>query len=216
MGYRILRTVQEGLSVEGEAQAAAFMDALAYRLADERLAHRDEEADDDVRRWMDSEAANVAKERDLAKKAKRLAHFLEDVVYSPFRVELVGGRLEAEYEEADGGDAWYEGRTLEFLYAIAPYVRKGAYLGFVGEDLSMWSYTFDGKGSFRETYPEIDWAGNGDDALKEALMEHIGHRVEIACYGDPKNPKCVTLEDLDANEIILDSEIYTIVARSDV
>jgi hypothetical protein len=53
------------------------------------------------------------------------------------------------------------------------------------------------------------------ELLRKKLLEHRGHTVEIACYGDPRDPQSVTLEDLDTNEIILDSEIYTIVARQD-
>ncbi len=51
--------------------------------------------------------------------------------------------------------------------------------------------------------------------LWNRLLEHIGHEVEIAYYGDPKNPVNITLEDLDTNEVILDAEIYTLHARED-
>lgn len=52
--------------------------------------------------------------------------------------------------------------------------------------------------------------------LWNILKDHLGHKVEIACYGDPDNPASITLEDLDTNEVILDAGIYTICAREDV
>lgn len=51
-----------------------------------------------------------------------------------------------------------------------------------------------------------------NDWLKEKLLAHYGHDVEIAVYANGT----VTLEDMDTNEIILDSEIYTIIARTDI
>ena len=51
--------------------------------------------------------------------------------------------------------------------------------------------------------------------LWNRLKEHFGHTVEIAIYGDTKNPASITLEDLDTNEVILDAGIETICARED-
>ena len=54
---------------------------------------------------------------------------------------------------------------------------------------------------------------NGKDRLWNILLEHFGHKVEIAVYGDPENPASVTLEDLDTNSVILDADLYTLTAR---
>ena len=54
-----------------------------------------------------------------------------------------------------------------------------------------------------------------DEILRNLLLLHRGHNVEIAIYGDPSNPADVCLECTDCNEVILDSEIYTICARED-
>ncbi len=54
-----------------------------------------------------------------------------------------------------------------------------------------------------------------DKLLWNILKQHYGHKVEIAMYGDKKNPNSITLEDMDTNEVILDAEIYTICARED-
>ncbi len=55
---------------------------------------------------------------------------------------------------------------------------------------------------------EMDWLWN-------ILKNHIGHRVEIAVYGEPENPDNICLEDVDTNEVILDASIYTICAREE-
>lgn len=53
-------------------------------------------------------------------------------------------------------------------------------------------------------------------ALWNLLKGHLGHRVEIAVYGDPESPTDVVLEDMDTNEVILDSELYTLQERNDI
>lgn len=52
--------------------------------------------------------------------------------------------------------------------------------------------------------------------LWNLLKDHLGHKVEIAIYGDPESPVSVTLEDLDTGSVILDAEIYTLTPRDDV
>lgn len=51
-----------------------------------------------------------------------------------------------------------------------------------------------------------------DKILWYLLLKHVGHRVEIAIYG---NENDVCLECLDCNEVLLDADIYTICARED-
>ena len=55
-----------------------------------------------------------------------------------------------------------------------------------------------------------------DDFLWDILKRHWGHHLEIALYGDKSNPDDVCLECLDCNEIVLDAELYTLTARSDI
>ena len=43
--------------------------------------------------------------------------------------------------------------------------------------------------------------------LWKILEPHIGHRVEIVTYGNVN----ISLEDLDTNEVILDTDIYELV-----
>lgn len=54
-----------------------------------------------------------------------------------------------------------------------------------------------------------------DDLLWKLLLAHRGHRVSIVSYGDPADPKNVSLECEDCGEVILDAEINTICARED-
>ena len=54
-----------------------------------------------------------------------------------------------------------------------------------------------------------------NELLWNMLKDHYGHRVEIALYGDEEDPRCVTLEDMDTDEVILDAELFTICARED-
>lgn len=48
--------------------------------------------------------------------------------------------------------------------------------------------------------------------LEKRLLKHVGHSVRICVYGEDD----VVLECEDCNEIILDSELYTICARKEV
>ena len=79
-------------------------------------------------------------------------------------------------------------------------------------------YDTDGNSWFEEDFldddAEIDQRWNF--MLWDILKNHLGHKVEIAVYGDPEDPASVTLEDLDTNEVILDAGIYTLAAREDV
>ena len=57
---------------------------------------------------------------------------------------------------------------------------------------------------------------NSDKLLWNLLEKHIGHEVHIESYGDNNgNIADVCLECEDCNEVILDSEIYTLAARND-
>lgn len=48
--------------------------------------------------------------------------------------------------------------------------------------------------------------------LYELLKEHVGHRVEIAQYGDGVN---FALEDLDTDEVIFDTDIYDLCVKEE-
>lgn len=51
-----------------------------------------------------------------------------------------------------------------------------------------------------------------DDLLYEKLKEHAGHRVEIAEYGNGDN---FSLEDMDTDEVIFDTDCYELVGRGE-
>ncbi len=64
--------------------------------------------------------------------------------------------------------------------------------------------------AFKKVYSDKD--KNYEELLKNLLLSHYGHDVRILVYGDDD----VVLCDMTNNEIILDSDIYTIRAREDV
>ncbi len=47
------------------------------------------------------------------------------------------------------------------------------------------------------------------NTLYDLLKEHVGHRVEIAQYGNGDN---FALEDLDTDEVIFDTDLYDLTA----
>lgn len=55
----------------------------------------------------------------------------------------------------------------------------------------------------------------GDNYLRDILLSHLGHNVEVAIYGDVDEPACVCLEDVDTYEVIIDAELYNWTPRSD-
>ena len=207
MGYRIYHAASHGLCVEGRENILKFMNELAKAMPVEQP---DGNASTELEFILD--------EKDVYRKACRLSMWAQKF-HCPFDLQADEDLLEAYYDESGYGEYWHEDRTVAFLKTIAPYVQKDSYVGFIGEDQSMWSYVFDGQGGFEYRVPELDWTcgKNRDDGLlAERLLSHLGHRVQIALYGDPDDPICVTLEDLDTNEIVLDSEIYTLVPRKDI
>ena len=116
---------------------------------------------------MAKDADSVLKAPGVSAKVVNL-HALLRKEGHPFDVSLRGdGSLEVTYVSYDpeGSEYWREGAVKAFLNAFAPHARRNAFLGLVGEDMRMWSYVFDGTGSYREISPKIDWTGTqiGDD-----------------------------------------------------
>ena len=50
-----------------------------------------------------------------------------------------------------------------------------------------------------------------DSLLFELLKEHIGHKIEITQYGEDN----ISLEDMDTNEVIFDTDLYDLVGLDD-
>lgn len=48
--------------------------------------------------------------------------------------------------------------------------------------------------------------------LREKLLGHRGHEIQIASYGDPANPENVSLECAYCNAVIIDTDIYDLCA----
>lgn len=52
--------------------------------------------------------------------------------------------------------------------------------------------------------------------MEQIKKKHRGHHVSIVSYGGWDDPKNISLECEDCNEIILDAELYTICEREDI
>lgn len=78
---------------------------------------------------------------------------------SPFLIERFGQdapEIWFNYDFSWDG-RWDGDRELIFVNAFAKFAKEGAYAGFEGEDNSLWSYVFDGRGGYQECCPDIDW-----------------------------------------------------------
>lgn len=73
---------------------------------------------------------------------------------------------------------------------------------------------FDGP---KKPEKDPDKEDDNNMLLWNTLKDHIGHELSIVKYGkDPDDPFDICLEDEDTGSVILDAEIYTICARSDL
>jgi hypothetical protein len=169
MGYNIYLSEQGGLVVPAD-RVPEFADSLAKAVVKEmrgRLPSGDFQVAEAKKACDEILAAGGT-----SRKVVLLHGFLEDKAKYPFSVSGLGdGSLEVSYDPACWGERWDESRVEAVLGTLARYVRRNAYLGFIGEDMNIWSYVFDGMGGYREVYPRIDWTGTRipDDEKEEDL-----------------------------------------------
>ena len=165
MSYYIHNTDSSGFGFSGsEKEIMGFMDHVANELSERRIkACASEEAL--VATSPTSYVAEMERLRDAVlsakefeEKKKALRPLLDKADY-PFDISIGYGEVSIEYD-LGGHDYWRdEDEAEEFLSAIAPYLKKGSWIGLVGEDLSIWSYVFDGKGGFETVGGSINWTG---------------------------------------------------------
>ena len=215
MGYRIYKTDCDGMCLMGsEEEIMAFLDNAAKKMAEHRVSAA--RPGGSYAELMSEDLKEVLSAAGFAEKKEAMGNLLRDAG-CPFAFTIGENGVWLDYD-LEENDVWAKEDVMEVLRIFAPYAKKDAFVGFIGEDLVIWSYVFDGKGDFRSSICDVNWTGartRGDDELSKRLLEHLGHKVEIAVYGDPKNPVCVSLEDVDSNEVILDGEIYTLAERGD-
>lgn len=157
MGYNIYMAAQEGLIIPS-AKVPEFADDLAKAAVEELKRHSFDDDNDFVEAKKARDAILAASS--LTRKVVLLHDFLENKVFYPFVVSSYGdGSLEVTYDSTRWGERWKEGPVEEMVNVLSKYVRRNAYLGFVGEDMAIWSYVFDGMGSSHMVYPQIDWTG---------------------------------------------------------
>lgn len=44
--------------------------------------------------------------------------------------------------------------------------------------------------------------------LSKRFRRHVGHHIECVCYGDPNDPTNVSIECMDCNEVLIDTDIW--------
>lgn len=167
MGYYINDYSSYGLWLTGEKDISAFIEKTISVSLEEVG-------------WCPS-AANLKRmaeeaisETDLAKKVKDFSDFMYSAIDHPFVFVLGEDKvdpdhprplLDIRYNDWDEY-IWHEEPVELIVKALAPFMKAGNYLGFIGEDGEMWSYVFDGKGSYIYALPVIDWTGGFSPAAK--------------------------------------------------
>ena len=168
MSYYINSYSSYGLYLTGEKDISAFIEK-ASSVFQEKV------------RWHSSAtnlkrmAAEAISETDLAKKVEDFSNFLDSAVNHPFVFVLGKDETDPEhhrpllfirFNDWDENYDWNEEPVVQMVKVLAPFMKAGAYLGFIGEDGDMWSYVFDGKGSYTYTLPVLDWTGGLYPAAK--------------------------------------------------
>lgn len=168
MGYYINNYSSRGLYLTGEKDISAFIEKAISVIQEEV-------------RWYSSAyslqrmAAQAISETDLAKKVEDFSDFMDSAFDHPFVFELDEDKVDPDHPRplldirCNDWDENYnlnEESVVLIIKALAPFMKAGAYLGFIGEDGEMWSYVFDGKGSYIHALPVIDWTGGLYPAAK--------------------------------------------------
>jgi hypothetical protein len=159
MSYYINDYSSYGLWLAGEKDISAFIEKTISVSLEEV-------------RWCSS-AANLKRmaeeaisETDLAKKVKDFSDFMDSALEHPFVFVLDEDKVDPDHprplldircNDWDENYNWNEEPVELIVKALAPFMKAGNYLGFIGEDGEMWSYVFDGKGSYTYVLPVIDW-----------------------------------------------------------
>lgn len=166
MGYNLNAWNSKGLCLRGEAAIREFVDRAAPMFAEEDISHHF--VTDETAKIVRQRAAAVVAEKDFRKKVEAFKDFSELTVAYPFDINFSlkgvegleeGPILAIEYDIVDKGERWHEGPVEEMVRALAPQMKRGSFLGFIGEDMAIWSYVFDGEGSHALHEPTIDWTG---------------------------------------------------------
>ena len=161
MGYYINGYSSKGLYLIGEKDVSAFISQAVPIIKEEALKGYYPSAE-----IIEDAAASVLSETDLPKRVEAFRHFTESVLSYPFDIgfeketldpEHPGPIMTIDYDPVEKGDKWHDAPVLAMVRALAPFMKAGSYLGFIGESECMWSYVFDGNGSFEEANPTIDW-----------------------------------------------------------
>lgn len=160
----IINVTYLGLFIDGDDRIAEFL-----AKAPEMLLVCYLQRNADVPAYLENAAKNsvisIRNEQSLEMKCLLFDRFLGLDVRLPFRAifDARGKRLCIKPH-----DTWLvvadDDQVVDMLKALAPYMRKGAYLGFIDGNANIWSYAFDGNGSFDRKEHIIKWGYDPDYA----------------------------------------------------
>lgn len=168
MSYYINNYSSDGLYLTGEKDISAFIEKT-ISVSLEEVGRCPSAAN------LKRMAEEAISETDLAKKVKDFNVFMDSAVNHPFVFVLGKDETDPEhhrplltirFNDWDERYNWDEEPVVQMVKVLAPFMKAGAYLGFIGEDGEMWSYVFDGKGSYIHTLPVLDWTGGLYPAAK--------------------------------------------------
>lgn len=168
MGYCINSYSSYGLYLTGEKDISAFIEKTISVIEEEAGWYASAYS-------LQEMAAEALSKTDLAEKVEDFGDFMDSAFNHPFVFVLGGDKADPDHprpllnircNDWDENYDWHEKPVELILKALAPFMKAGAYLGFIGEDGDMWSYVFDGKGSYIPTLPVIDWTGGLYPAAK--------------------------------------------------
>ena len=160
MGYCIYRTESQGfgMKTKNKKERELFL-AFSRHLLIWYISYLDKKGRADkaqAAREAYSEIWGNVRDFDDTVRCVRL--FLDEIWDCPFKMETIGECEEVCFEfDFDSGGKWFYDDELVFIEAFAPFAEEGAFIGFEGEDNSLWSYVYDGSGGYQTCYPEIDW-----------------------------------------------------------
>lgn len=168
MSYNIANYSSCGLCIAGEKEISDFAEKVVSVIKEK---YKSWYSNEDLFEKM---SAAVFSETELTKKVKNFGNFLDSAdVDQPFGFGLEVDETDPDhrrpiliigYDEINRGSRWQEEIVEPMVKVFAPFMEEGAYLGFIGEDGGMWSYVFDGKGSYIYSLPAIDWRGGFNPA----------------------------------------------------
>ena len=155
MGYYINKVETEGIYF-GLDQAGGYCDETAKAV----VRRYESYYDDNRKAEIGAKAKAILEEKDVTNKIVALRALLSEAGFALVPDDGFGNGDRLFFEFLwENGEKWDEDDFLAVFKPIAKRVRRGAYVGFIGEDEDMWSYVCDGHGGYTVETPTVLWRG---------------------------------------------------------